>query len=169
MNTFRRSNMLTGLNSQSVTHKEVMATLNALDQINLKENPDYLKERNAFAEVLNDPSNQVDRKKQMEMQLNKAAQADYANTFEGKIKIVDYVPPVHKEKILQEDPSTSALSDQEPPLVSNKRLKETSFAGTDLKMSNEERLKAKNKVLSKFQDIIQSADTRRKENFTDDQ
>lgn len=73
MNTFRRSNMLTGLNSQSVTHKEVMATLNALDQINLKENPDYLKERNAFAEVLNDPSNQVDRKKQMEMQLNKAA------------------------------------------------------------------------------------------------
>jgi len=31
MNTFRRSNMLQGLNSTAATHKETMATLNALD------------------------------------------------------------------------------------------------------------------------------------------
>jgi hypothetical protein len=49
MNTFRRNNMLKGLNSSAATHKETMATLNALDQINLKENSNYLKERNQFA------------------------------------------------------------------------------------------------------------------------
>jgi len=88
----------------------------------------------------------------MAMMLQNAAQADYANTFEGKIRIVDYVPPTKEKdnKVLSEDPSTSALSDSETPLVSNKRLNSTSFAGTDLKMSNEDRLEAKNKVLSKF-------------------
>jgi hypothetical protein len=109
-----------------------------------------LKERNQFAEFLRDPNNQNDRQKKMEMMMRDNAQADYANTFEGRIKIVDYVAPVkEKERGLADDPSTSALSETEP-IVSHKKLNATSFAGTDLKMSNEERLKAKHMVLTNF-------------------
>ena len=101
---------------------------------------------------MQDPSSKEDRKAKMEQMLQQNAQADYAGTFEGKIKIVDYVPPIKEKetKGLADDPSTSAISESEPPIISHKKLNATSFAGTELKMSNEERLKAKNKVLSKF-------------------
>jgi len=110
-----------------------------------------LKERNQFAEFLKDPNNQGDRQKKMEQMFAADAAADYANTFEGKIRIVDYVPPIKEKdnKGLADDPSTSALSEASAP-PAYKKLNATSFAGTDLKMSNEDRLKAKNKVLSKF-------------------
>jgi len=110
-----------------------------------------LKERNQFAEFLKDPNNQGDRQKKMEQMFAADPAADYANTFEGKIRIVDYVPPIKEKdnKGLADDPSTSALSEASAP-PAYKKLNATSFAGTDLKMSNEDRLKAKNKVLSKF-------------------
>jgi len=52
-------------------------------------------------------------------------------------------------------------------LVKKKVLNETSYAGKSFKMPNEERVKLKNEVFSKFQNIIKLAEDKRKELFAD--
>ena len=49
-----------------------------------------------------------------------------------------------------------------PPNIKKKNLNDTSFAGTNLWQSENERVKQKNEVLTKFQQIILSAEGRRK-------
>ena len=65
MNTYNRQKLINGLDFKHDTHKEVMRTLGALDQINLRENPDYLRERKEYQEYLKDPGNHDTKQKDL--------------------------------------------------------------------------------------------------------
>jgi len=48
MKSYNRQKMMEGLDHKNANHKEVMRTLGALDQINMRENKDVMTKRLAY-------------------------------------------------------------------------------------------------------------------------
>ena len=86
MNTFKRKKMLRGLDKEQETHKEVMQTLGALAQINMRDPNWKDSDGGDFADMMSGGG----QKKKQDMLKMMEKKKEELHTFENSIRLIDY-------------------------------------------------------------------------------